>query len=61
VVQVQIYSKSYFALLGQIADLRAMAALGDRVVAVGRGVAVEFVPRAPELSAAELAAVVSGW
>lgn len=61
VVQVQTYSKSYFALLDRIADLRAMAALGDRVVAVGRGVAVEFVPQAPELSAAELARVVSGW
>jgi len=61
VVQVQTYSKSYFALLDTLPDLRAMAALGDRVVMVGRGVAVEFVPQAPELSAAELARVVRGW
>ena len=60
-VQVQAFSQSYFALLSGIPELRAMAALGDRVVMAGRGVAIEIVAQAPELSDAELQRVVSAW
>ncbi len=61
VVRVQTFSKSYFALLDRIPELRAMAALGDRVVMAGRRVAIEIVPQAPELTAAELDAAERGW
>lgn len=61
VVRVQTFSKSYFALLDRIPELRAMAALGDRVVMVGRQVAIEIVPQAAELNAAELDAAERGW
>jgi hypothetical protein len=38
-----------------------MAALGDRVVMVGRGVAIDVVPSAPELSAWALDDAVRSW
>ena len=60
-VQVQSFSKSYFALLDRIPTLRAMVALGDRVVMVGRDVAIEIVPQAPELTGVELDRVVRAW
>ncbi|HEY5220095.1 MAG TPA: VIT domain-containing protein [Gemmatimonadaceae bacterium] len=60
-VHVQAFSKSYFALMQQIPELRAMAALGDRVVMAGRNVAIEIVPAAAELSDRELQSVVSAW
>ncbi|MDE3128546.1 MAG: hypothetical protein KGL38_11105, partial [Gemmatimonadota bacterium] len=61
VVQVQLYSKSYFTLLDRIPELRAMAALGDRVVMVGRNVAIEVVAQAPELSDSAVADLVRSW
>jgi len=61
VVQVQAYSKSYFTLLDRIPELRAMAALGDRVVMVGRAVAIEIVPRAGELSDSTMDDLVRSW
>ena len=61
VVRVEIFSKSYFSLLDRIPELRAMAALGDRVVMAGRTVAIEVLARAPELSMAALDATVRGW
>lgn len=61
VVRVQTFSKSYFALLDRLPELRAMAALGDRVVMAGRRVAFELAPQAPELSAADLDAAVRDW
>ena len=60
-VQVQAFSKDYFALLDRIPALRAMVALGPRVVMAGRDVAIEIVPQAAELSDAELDRVVSAW
>lgn len=60
-VHVQAFSKTYFALLDRIPELRAMAVLGARVVMVGRGVAIEVVAQAPELSDADLNRVVSAW
>lgn len=61
VVRVQLYSKSYFTLLGRIPELRAMAALGDRVTMAGRGVAIEIVDRAPELSDPAMDDLVRSW
>ncbi|MDE3172357.1 MAG: VWA domain-containing protein [Gemmatimonadota bacterium] len=61
VVQVQLYSKAYFTLLDRIPELRAMAALGDRVVMVGRKVAIEVVAQAPELTDSALADLVRSW
>lgn len=61
VVQVQLYSKSYFALLDRIPELRAMAALGDRVVMAGRAVAIEVVARAPELSDSAIGDLARSW
>jgi Ca-activated chloride channel homolog len=61
VIPVQEFSKSYFALLDRIPELRSMAALGSRVVMVGRHVAIEIVPHAPELSAADLDLAVHAW
>ena len=61
VVQVQAYSKSYFTLLDRIPELRPMAALGDRVVMVGRAVAIEIVARSPELSDSALDDLVRSW
>lgn len=60
-VQVQEFSNSYFALLDRIPALAHMVALGPRVVMAGRGVAIEIVPQAAELSAADLDRVVSAW
>ncbi len=60
-VQVQAFSKSYFALLDRIPALRGMVALGPRVVMAGRAVAIEVVPQAAELTGAELDRVVSAW
>ncbi|MHB1861331.1 MAG: VIT domain-containing protein [Gemmatimonadaceae bacterium] len=61
VVQVQAYSKSYFTLLNRIPELRAMAALGDRVVMVGRAVAIEIVPRVGELNDSTMDDLVRSW
>ena len=61
VVQVQAYSKSYFAMLEKIPELRSLFAVGDRVVVVGRGVAIEVVAQARELSGDELGRVVKDW
>jgi hypothetical protein len=60
-VQVQAFSKSYFALLDRLPPLRAMVALGERVVMAGRGVAIEIVAQAPELTDAELDRVARAW
>ena len=60
-VHVQAFSKTYFALLDRIPELRTVAALGARVVMVGRGVAIEIVAQAPELSDTDLNRVVSAW
>jgi Ca-activated chloride channel homolog len=60
-VQVQAFSTSYFALLDRIPELRAMVALGPRVVMVGRDVAIEIAPQASELTGAELDRVVRAW
>ena len=44
VVKVKAYTAGYFALLAALPELRAPFALGDRVLAAGRRVAVQVGP-----------------
>jgi Ca-activated chloride channel family protein len=61
-VSVKAYSKAYFDLIEQLPELRAVFALGDRVIVVGRDAAITVSDSgAGELSAAELARIVRGW
>ena len=61
VYKVKAYSRSYFALLEQLPELRESFAIGDRVLVSGKTVAVEVVDDARELTDTEVAAVVRGW
>jgi Ca-activated chloride channel homolog len=62
VVQVQAFSAAYFALVQAVPDLGPAFAIGDRVLAAGRQIAVEVSPTgATQLSDADVAAVQAGW
>jgi Ca-activated chloride channel family protein len=61
VYQVKAYSRGYFAVLEQIAELREAFAVGDRVLVAGRSVAVEVVDDAPELSDDDVRTIVNRW
>jgi Ca-activated chloride channel family protein len=61
VYKVKAYSRSYFALLQKLPELRESFAIGDRVLVSGKSVAIEVVDDAAELTESELAAVVKGW
>jgi Ca-activated chloride channel family protein len=61
-VRVQAFSAAYFALLHAVPDLRQAFAIGDRVIAAGRQVAVEVTPAGvAQLSDADVVAVQAGW
>jgi hypothetical protein len=61
-VSVKPYSKAYFDLLAQLPELRAVFALGDSVVVVGRSEAIRLDANgAAELSAAELSRLTKAW
>lgn len=61
-VTVKPFSPAYFALTQQIEPLGAIFALGDRVLAAGRRVAVAVAPDGVErLDPAAVAAVVRDW
>jgi Ca-activated chloride channel family protein len=62
VVSVKPYSKAYFDLLSQLPELRAVFALGDRVIVVGKAEAIRVdAAGAAELSQTELARLVRAW
>ena len=61
VYKVKAYSRSYFALLDRLADLREAFAVGDHVLVAGTSVAIEVVDDASELSDADVQRIVSGW
>jgi Ca-activated chloride channel homolog len=62
VVRVQAFSDAYFALAGAIPDVREAFAAGDRVLVVGRSIAVEVTPSGvTTLADADVAAVHAGW
>ena len=62
VTTIKPYSNAYFAVLGQLPELRAVFALGARVAVVGRGRAIVLSDAgASELSQAALASLARDW
>lgn len=61
VYKVKAYSRAYFALLDQIAELREAFAVADHVLVAGKSLAVEVVDDAPELSDADIRSIVNRW
>jgi hypothetical protein len=61
-VKIKAYSEAYFALAERIPELREALAVADRVVAAGRGVAVEVADDGAErLSDRELREIAAQW
>ena len=61
-VAVKPFSPAYFAVMERIPELKAMFALGEKVTAAGRGVAIVLDAQgAEQLSASDLAAVARSW
>lgn len=61
-VVIKPYSPAYFDLIAALPDLRAVFAIGDRLIVVGRARAIELSERGAEaLSASAIAALESGW
>ena len=61
VYKVKAYSRSYFALLERLPELREAFSAGDRVLVAGKSLALEVGDDARELTEDEIAAVVKGW
>ena len=62
VTTIKPYSNAYFAVLGQLPELRAVFALGARVAVEGRGRAIVLSDAgASELSQAALASLARDW
>ncbi|HMC56131.1 MAG TPA: hypothetical protein VKH19_13205, partial [Gemmatimonadaceae bacterium] len=61
VYKVKAYSRSYFALLEQIPELREAFAIADHVVVAGKSTAIEVVDDAPELGETDIRVLVSRW
>ena len=61
-VTIKPFSKAYFDLLNAIPELRAVFALGSRVIVAGRDRAIALSDRGQEtLTAAQLAALAKAW
>ncbi|CAN5667012.1 hypothetical protein BH23GEM1_BH23GEM1_00270 [soil metagenome] len=61
-VRVQPFSELYFALMREIPEMREILALGERVLAHGRGVRIELHPEgAARLAESELNGIVRDW
>ena len=60
-LHVQPYSRAYFELVDKLPDLRAVFALGDKVVVMGRVAAIQLDAKASEPSAADVAWAVANW
>jgi len=61
VYKVKAYSRSYFALLDKIPELRQAFTAGDKLVVAGKSVAIEIVDDTRELSDSELQTIASKW
>ena len=61
VYKVQAYSRSYFALLERIPELKESFAVGEKVVVAGKSVAIEVVEDARELTESELQSITRNW
>jgi len=59
---IKPFSQAYFDLLDRLPELRAVFALGARVIVVGKDRAISLSERgAAQLGPAELKAIVSTW
>jgi Ca-activated chloride channel family protein len=60
---IKPYSKAYFDLLSQLPELRSVFALGDRVIAVGKSIAISLDESkgASELTAGMRATIARAW
>jgi len=60
---IKPYSKGYFDLLTQLPELRSIFALGDRVIVVGKSVAISLdeTKGASEISASMRATIARAW
>jgi Ca-activated chloride channel family protein len=61
VYKVKAYSRSYFALLDRIPELRQAFTAGDKVLVAGKSVAIEVVDDTRELTDSELQTIASKW
>jgi Ca-activated chloride channel family protein len=61
VYKVKAYSRSYFALLDKIPELRQAFTAGDKLVVAGKSVAIEIVEDTRELTDSELQTIASKW
>jgi Ca-activated chloride channel family protein len=61
VYKVKAYSRSYFALLEKIPELRQAFTAGDKLVVAGKSVAIEVVNDTRELTDSELQTIASKW
>ena len=61
-IKIKPFSKVYFDLMKELPDLRAVFALGDRVIVVGRDRAIHLADDGVEsLTAQAFASVVKNW
>jgi hypothetical protein len=60
---IKPYSKAYFDLVSQFPELRSVFALGNRVIVVGKSVAISLDESkgASELTAALQSSIARGW
>jgi len=61
VYKVKAYSRSYFAVLEQIPELREAFAVADHVLVAGKSVAIEVVDDAPELADSTIRTIATNW
>jgi hypothetical protein len=61
VYKVKAYSRTYFALLERLPELRDAFAVGDRVLVAGKSAAIEVTDDATELSDSDMRAITKGW
>jgi hypothetical protein len=62
VIKVKAFSDAYFKLMDRIPELREIFALGDKVLASGRGVSIEIGTTGTEsITDSELTRIQSAW
>jgi Ca-activated chloride channel family protein len=61
VYKVKAYSRTYFALLEQIPELREAFAVADHVLVAGKSAAIEVVDDAADLTDSDIRKLVTSW
>jgi hypothetical protein len=61
VYKVKAYSRTYFALLEQIPELREAFAIADHVLVAGNSAAIEVVDDAADLTDSDIRKLVTSW